>query len=52
MPQSTFYELNSFIVHVGFGLNQGHYFSIIKHKNAWYKLDDEVVKVKIYLFIF
>lgn len=43
--QSTYYKLNSFIVHVGHGMNHGHYYSLIKTQNSWYKIDDDVIKV-------
>ena len=43
--KSSYYNLSSIVVHVGSGLNQGHYFSIVKHKDNWYKLDDEIVRL-------
>lgn len=42
---STMYRLKSMIVHVGSGIQQGHYFSIIHKNNKWYKIDDETVSV-------
>ena len=47
LNQSTFYALNSFIIHVGHGMNHGHYFSLIKTQSSWYKIDDDVIKVSI-----
>jgi ubiquitin carboxyl-terminal hydrolase 9/13 len=46
--QSTYYKLNSFIVHLGQGMNHGHYYSLIKAQNNWYKIDDDVIKVTIH----
>ncbi len=41
---STCYTLNSLIVHVGSGIQHGHYFSLIKNKDKWYKVDDDKVQ--------
>lgn len=48
---STFYKLKSMIIHVGQGLQKGHYYSIIYNSctNSWYKLDDENVVVREYI---
>lgn len=43
--KSTYFKLNSIIVHTGEGMNQGHYFTIIRKDGCWYKLDDETRKV-------
>ena len=42
---STNYHLRSMIVHVGSGLQQGHYFSIVKISDEWFKFDDENIQV-------
>ena len=51
---STIYKLKSMIIHVGSGLQQGHYYSIVKNEldNKWYKLDDEYVVVSGEKFIY
>ena len=40
------YKLKSIIVHLGSSLNYGHYISLIKHKNVWFKYNDDIVDVR------
>lgn len=42
---NTMYNLNSIVIHVGHGINHGHYYSIIKQSNEWFLIDDELMKV-------
>lgn len=45
IQKNTQYKLNSIVVHVGQGINHGHYYSIIKQMNEWFIIDDELMKV-------
>lgn len=51
--KEALYSLSAVVVHVGSGIEYGHYFSLVKHFNKWYKCDDENIHVIIfYLFIY
>ncbi len=39
------YDLVSFVVHCGVGLNRGHYVSVVKSNGFWFLFDDEQVEV-------
>ena len=39
------YDLVSFVVHCGMGLNRGHYISVVKSHGYWFLFDDEQVEV-------
>ena len=39
------YDLVSFVVHCGMGLNRGHYISVVKSHGFWFLFDDEQVEV-------
>ena len=41
------YDLVSFVVHCGMGLNRGHYISVVKSHGFWFLFDDEQVEVDI-----
>lgn len=42
--KNDIFELYSVLIHEGFSLNSGHYFSYIKHKNKnWYEANDSFV---------
>lgn len=38
------YDLVSFVVHCGMGLNRGHYISVVKSHGYWFLFDDENVE--------
>lgn len=38
------YDLVSFVVHCGMGLNRGHYISVVKSHGYWFLFDDEQVE--------
>lgn len=38
------YDLVSFVVHCGIGLNRGHYISVVKSHGFWFLFDDEQVE--------
>ena len=38
------YALSSLIVHIGTGITQGHYITLVKKNNSWVILDDEKVE--------
>lgn len=38
------YDLVSFVVHCGMGLNRGHYISVVKSHGYWFVFDDEQVE--------
>jgi len=38
------YDLVSFVVHCGVGLNRGHYISVVKSMEEWFLFDDEQVE--------
>lgn len=40
--KGTYFVLNSIVVHVGSGLQQGHYFSLVNNQSKWFRVDDEV----------
>jgi ubiquitin C-terminal hydrolase len=42
---SMLYNLYGITVHVGQGNEYGHYYSIIKIANKWFKFDDEIISV-------
>jgi ubiquitin C-terminal hydrolase len=42
---SYFYSLNSIVVHVGQGSEYGHYYSLLKISDKWFKYDDEKINV-------
>lgn len=45
------YDLVSFVVHCGMGLNRGHYISVVKSHGYWFLFDDEQVeKIEISSF--
>lgn len=45
------YDLVSFVVHCGVGLNRGHYISVVKSHGYWFLFDDEQVeKIEISSF--
>ena len=39
------YELYAIIVHLGPGIQFGHYTCVIKHKDRWFLFDDETVQL-------
>jgi len=41
------YDLVSFVVHCGVGLNRGHYISVVKSHGYWFLFDDEQVEVDL-----
>ena len=41
------YDLVSFVVHCGMGLNRGHYISVVKSHGYWFLFDDEQVEVSL-----
>ena len=43
--EKTLYNLTAVVVHVGSGIEYGHYYSLVKHFNKWYKCDDENIQV-------
>jgi uncharacterized UBP type Zn finger protein len=44
------YNLSAIVVHVGSGIEYGHYYSLIKvSENKWYKCDDENIHVRFFL---
>ena len=46
--EKTLYNLSAIVVHVGSGIEYGHYFSLVKHYNKWVKCDDENVQVNLF----
>eukprot|EP01016_Furgasonia_blochmanni_P036692 TRINITY_DN4217_c0_g1_i2.p1 TRINITY_DN4217_c0_g1~~TRINITY_DN4217_c0_g1_i2.p1 ORF type:complete len:236 (-),score=31.65 TRINITY_DN4217_c0_g1_i2:108-815(-) len=42
---SRFYNLYGIIVHIGQGLQYGHYICLIKIKDNWFQFDDETITV-------
>ena len=46
--EKTLYNLAAVVVHVGSGIEYGHYYSLVKHFNKWYKCDDENIQVKLF----
>ena len=48
--EPTLYNLFAIVVHVGNGIEYGHYFCLIKTCGKWFKFDDENVCVWIYIY--
>lgn len=44
MNGDRIYDLVSFVVHCGVGLNRGHYISVVKSGDEWFLFDDEQVE--------
>lgn len=48
-PQNSTYRLYAVVVHYGTSANTGHYFTYVKYRDTWYKMNDDtvcLVKVK------
>jgi ubiquitin carboxyl-terminal hydrolase 12/46 len=39
------YKLFAVVVHIGSGMNHGHYVAIVKSRNRWFLFDDDLVEV-------